>query len=291
MTVTALPITVDGLRGLMKSGGLVGYGRDSDLKKLAAVGTPEEIRAWGEGNGFEIIDHFHDFGISAQTPAEHRPGLQAALSALSRPGAVGMALTHLDRLARDPELMLHIVETLWDLDRDVYVCGWPRNPEERQGKIPRTRQGRVHVVRMGVRAMTEREDINGRLHAGRRFKGQQGGNIGGVRNLEHPKYGYRLERMPDGTEDWVPDEGSEAWDVRCFIRQTAQTLGYRPTLRLVNERGIVRPDGKLLADGTPAPWALSTVVKFAKKPEYRPPFSQDRRAVYTPREAGRQVRR
>jgi DNA invertase Pin-like site-specific DNA recombinase len=79
---------------------VIGYVRVStDEQTLSVEAQREALSHWCQGHGATLVEVYTDVGISGGAPLERRPGLLAALSALTK----GRALLVLrrDRLARD----------------------------------------------------------------------------------------------------------------------------------------------------------------------------------------------
>src|SRR5690349_20875443 len=81
---------------------VVGYIRVSTSEQ--ALGSEAQVAAlhsWCSSRGVELIAVCSDLGVSGATAIDKRPGLLAAMDALSEHGAGVLLVAKRDRLARD----------------------------------------------------------------------------------------------------------------------------------------------------------------------------------------------
>jgi len=70
------------------------------------------MAAFCEREGLEVVGAFEDAGVSGRAPLDERAGLVAALAALVEKRAGVLLVSKLDRVARDPLLLLTIEKTV-----------------------------------------------------------------------------------------------------------------------------------------------------------------------------------
>jgi DNA invertase Pin-like site-specific DNA recombinase len=79
---------------------VIGYVRVStDEQTLSVEAQQEALSGWCQAHGATLVEVYTDVGISGGAPLEKRPGLLAALSALTKERA--LLILRRDRLARD----------------------------------------------------------------------------------------------------------------------------------------------------------------------------------------------
>ena len=82
----------------------VGYIRVSSREQaengLSLVAQRDRLRAWAVAHGYELVRIERDSGISGTVAPEKRPGLAAALGAIRKGKADGLAALKLDRISR-----------------------------------------------------------------------------------------------------------------------------------------------------------------------------------------------
>lgn len=192
------------------------------------------IRAWCDANGgaLDPEDVFTDAGISGKR-ADNRPGLQAALEAVTgRPGAV-LVVYSLSRLARSTRDTIMIGERLEKAGADLVSLS---------EKIDTTSAaGRMVFRLLAVMAEFERDLISERVRGAAAHKRSRGERIGQI------PYGQIL--AADGRK-LLDDQGerdalgmiAELRSAGCSLRRIAVAL---------NDRGIPTKSGK--------PWSHATV--------------------------------
>ena len=81
---------------------MIGYVRVStDDQRFGPEAQLAALRAWCEARGAELVSVHADHGVSGAAAIDKRPGLLAALDALSEHGAGVLLVAKRDRLARD----------------------------------------------------------------------------------------------------------------------------------------------------------------------------------------------
>ncbi|RYF59548.1 MAG: recombinase family protein, partial [Comamonadaceae bacterium] len=70
-------------------------------------------RAWAERCGHSVFRTYTDAGLSGRLPASERPGLAAALEALSAGLIDGLVIRDLDRLARELTVQEAVLGHIW----------------------------------------------------------------------------------------------------------------------------------------------------------------------------------
>lgn len=184
------------------------------------------IRAYAKANGIELASVHTDAGVSGRAELTDRPGLVAALGEVVSRRAGALLVAKLDRLARDPFLVLTIEKALKKSGaRLVSAAG-----EGTQGDDPS--QVLMRHVLMGVSAH-EAALASSRTKAALAAKKARGERIG------RPPKGFKVE-----AGELVPNEDFEA--VRRCLELREAGLTYRAiqaelgwnlnTIRLVLKR-------------------------------------------------------
>lgn len=184
------------------------------------------IAAWCEVNGHELIAVHADEGLSGKR-ADTRPGLQAALEAVSREGAV-LVVYSLSRVSRSTRDMLAIAEQLEGAGADLVSL---------TERIDTTgAAGRMVFRMLAVLNEFERDVIAERVSSTLQHKARNG------KAVSRAPRGLRLVREPDGRNAvLVPDADSDglrlvarARELRaagCSFATVAERLeheGFRP---------------------------------------------------------------
>lgn len=242
MTVVALPQTIDSIRRILT------YSRVSSDRLLGAFGQEDEVRAWAEREGYEIIGHRHDTAKGI-IPIQDRQGLISLLHEAKNPHIDAVAMCRLDRLARDENIMLDAVDHIWNTDTDIITLNL--------GLIPRGPAGRRLAIDEARRGADEIPLIVNRLQAGRRAKARRGGYIGG--SLQRP-YGRQLVTI-QGRREYVPIPEEQAVIAR-MIRDHKNGLGWRTIARALNDENIPTATG--------APWHGNTIRYLAERGPLQP---------------------
>jgi site-specific DNA recombinase len=205
----------------------VGYVRVSSTEQATkGLGLPVQEQAvvdFCRREGYELVEVFSDPGVSGTLHLHERPGLRAALEAVSERSA-------------DPVPVTAIVVARWDrLGRDTYVSlacfgefarhGCEVQAADGSGADQMSRE--IYMVFAGA----ARRELVARLRAGREAKAARGGYAGG-----RPPFGYRAE---DG--GLVPHEVHAAIVQKMFHRVAYEGYTLR---RLAAEMDAVRSAGR-----------------------------------------------
>jgi DNA invertase Pin-like site-specific DNA recombinase len=169
---------------------VVGYVRVStDEQRLGPEAQLAALRAWCEARGAELVSVHEDHGVSGAAELDKRPGLLAALDALSEHGAGVLLVAKRDRLARDV-IVAAMVERMADRSGAAVVAADGAG----EGEGPE-----ALLMRRMVDAFAEYERamIRARTRAALAAKSRRGERTGqvpfgyalaadGVRLVEHP---------------------------------------------------------------------------------------------------------
>lgn len=240
--VTALPITVDAARQILA------YSRESCDRLLAIFGQEDQIIEWAQHEGYQIIAFARDNHVNGRVPVDERAGLTAMLKTLEAPGVIGVAVRHLDRIARREPVMLDAVERIWNLDRDIYCCHY--------GWIQRTVAGWKLCSAVARAAEDEADMLVTRLQNARRQKAARGGYVGGERFRR--RYGVELVRL-QGRLEYRPIPHEQAIIARIRADH-ARGLGWKTIARALNEEGVPTATRK-------GPWSGVAVRFIAERNE------------------------
>jgi site-specific DNA recombinase len=171
---------------------VIGYTRvstDGQAQDGVSMDAQEaKLRAWADLNGAESVTIYRDAGISGKR-ADNRPGLQAALAAVGKGGA--LVVYSLSRLARSTKDTIAIAEALDKRGADLVSLSEKIDTTTAAGKM---------VFRMlAVLSEFERDQVAERTRMALGHKRELGEKTGG-----DVPFGFRLE---DGK--LVPDEDEQ----------------------------------------------------------------------------------
>ena len=229
--------------GTMAGVRVVGYVRVStDEQAIGPVAQRASLEAWCTAQGAELVAVAEDIGISGGAPLDKRPGLLAAVAALSEHGAAVLLVAKRDRLARDT-LAAAMAERL----------------DERAGARILTADGSCNadgpeglLLRRMVDAFAEYERalIRARTRAALAVKRGRGEKTGGA-----VPYGYQLDA--DGVH-LVADDAEQR--VVALVRELrAEGLSLRAIGARLTARGMVPRSG--------GSWQAQTVARIARAAE------------------------
>jgi site-specific DNA recombinase len=177
---------------------IIGYCRvstaDQAHEGVSLDAQKERIGAWAAGRGlaFDPVDLHTDAGISGKR-SDNRPGLRAALDAVTHAGGGVLVVYSLSRLARSVRDTLAIAEQLERAGADLVSLSEQIDTTSATGKM---------VFRLlAVLAEFERDLLSERTRAALNHKRARAERIGQV------PYGKRLD--PDG-RTLVPDDRERA---------------------------------------------------------------------------------
>lgn len=167
---------------------LVGYLRVSTIEQKAhGFGLDVQrkaIRDAAKALNARVVQWCTDEGLSGALPAEKRPGLECALSAIDEGVADGLIVRDLDRLAREVTVQEAVIGRIWTLDHAAVFTSVP--PQEVCRDDPDDPMRTAMRQMAGVFAGLERMLVAKRLRDGRRAKAAAGGHATGA-----TPYGWR----------------------------------------------------------------------------------------------------
>lgn len=169
---------------------LVSYARTSGTGDGEDSFEVQEARvcAFAQRGGHEVVRCVRDEHVKGSVPLDERAGLLAALLAVQAGEADGVAVSAIDRFARELHVQEASLAALWKIGEHVTVFEVDRGELLRDDPEDPYRTFLRQV--MGAAAQLERGMIRRRLSHGRRRKAAVGGYTGGPRL--HPRFGYRV---------------------------------------------------------------------------------------------------
>ncbi len=129
-----------------------------------------ELRQIAERRGWEVVEEYHDAGISGAKGREARPGLDKMLQDAQRRRFDVIIAWAIDRLGRSLIDLLGTIQTLEACGVDLYL--------DQQAIDTTTPAGRLMVQVTGAFAEFERSMIRQRVRAGLARAVQQGKRLG-----------------------------------------------------------------------------------------------------------------
>jgi len=206
------------------------------LKDISIPAQRKAIHRWAAGQpGLEVLQDFVDSGISAYAPADKRPGFCEMVS-FCRKHKVDLILVHkLDRFSRNREESILFKSLLRRHGVRIQSITENYDPDTPQGFLY---EGMIEVINQFYSMNLATETIKGmRENAERGF--HNGGRV---------PYGYRLEKVADGSREHsrlVPGPEEEVALVREIFRlATDQGMGVKSITNELNARGVPAPRGK-----------------------------------------------
>ena len=190
--------------------------------------SEEALRGWCQVQGVTLVDVYTDVGISGGAPLEKRPGLLAALAALTKGSA--LLVLRRDRLARDT-LTAAIAERMAQkAGASILTVTGAGDGEGPEAQLMRT------II--DAFAQYERALITVRTKTAMQRKRAKGERIGAI------PYGYQL--AADGVH--FVDAPSEQAVIAIVQRLRAGGLSYRAIAAELNQRGLTnRAGGRFMA--------------------------------------------
>ena len=213
----------------MKPRQVIGYVRVSTEEQTLSVEAQEEaLRGWSQAHRVTLVDVYVDVGISGGAPLEKRPGLLAALSALSKGSA--LLVLRRDRLARDT-LTAAIAERMAQkVGASILTVTGAGDGEGPEAVLMRT------II--DAFAQYERALIAVRTKTAMQRKRAKGERVGAI------PYGSQL--AADGVH--VVDAPNEQAVIAIVRRLRAGGLSYRAIAAQLNQRGLTnRAGGRFMA--------------------------------------------
>jgi DNA invertase Pin-like site-specific DNA recombinase len=229
---------------------VVGYGRTSRSKDDGVSHDEQEarIRTWCSENHHQLTEVVHDVGVPGSVDGTDRPGLAAALNAISETEVTGLVVLRLDRLARKLHVQEAILQRVWQEGGRIFEVEGGEVLQDDPEDPVRTFVRQV----MGAVAELERNMTRKRLHNNRREAARQGRYVGGKRLAR--RYGYRLVRNGNGKSRYEPvPEEQEVITNMQEIRNGKGTL--QAIVDQLNARGTATASGN-------GAWNPSTVRKI-----------------------------
>lgn len=193
---------------------LAGYCRVStvDQAERGSIETQRvEIAQWAHTRSIEVT-FFDDPAWSGSTELAQRPGASALMAALREGSFAGLVVWKLDRIARDPAIVLSLNRELERLGLTLYSVTEPFDMSSPAGEFGSTV--------LSAAARYERRLIIERSIAGQNRVASEGRWLGGI-----VPYGYRLalNRFLEISETPIPGLAlSEAEVVRRAFRRCAE---------------------------------------------------------------------
>lgn len=220
----------------------VGYLRVStEEQSVSGLGLEAQraaIEARAKAEGWEIVEWYVDEGVSGTVAPVDRPGLSAALDALSTGAASRLVVGKLDRLARS---------TLDVLNLDVLARaeGWGLVLCDMPGIDTATPEGRMMLTQLAAVAQFERDRIAQRTREALAVRKAQGVRLGRpsvlnrdvvVRVLDERAAGRTLREIAEGlTADGIKTaRGRATWSTSSV----QAVLAGQDALEVRRERGV-----------------------------------------------------
>ena len=213
----------------MKPRQVIGYVRVStDEQTLSVEAQHEALSGWCQAHSVTLVEVYTDVGISGGAPLEKRPGLLAALAALTK--GTGLLVLRRDRLARDT-LTAAIAERMAQkAGASILTVTGAGDGEGPEAQLMRT------II--DAFAQYERALIKVRTTTAMQRKRAKGERIGAI------PYGYQL--AADGVH--FVDAPSEQAVITIVCRLRAGGLSYRAIAAELNRRGLTnRAGGRFMA--------------------------------------------
>lgn len=169
----------------------------TDEQNLGTDAQHAAIALFAEKRRLTIVASHTDHGLSGSLPLEQRPGLSAAVSALSEHRAGVLLIAKRDRLARDILVAASTTRIVEQLGARI---------ESADGMNENSAEGDLLRGVVDLMAQHERALIRRRTTDALAVKKRRGEKLGGA-----PPFGTRAERKsPDGPLVLVPDEQEQA---------------------------------------------------------------------------------
>lgn len=189
-----------------------------------------EIQQWCDRNGYTLVAHHADLGVSGGAPLDDRPGLMAALADLRTHKASVLIATKRDRIARDVVLAA-MIERLVQREgatlRTVQGVGDGSSPED---QLMRTI--------LDAFSQYERALIRARVRTALNHKASRGEAIGrapwGFQSVPGP----RVKRSGEPVNILVPNEQERAAMRLAYWLHHVEGWGADATGRLLVRKGF-----------------------------------------------------
>ncbi len=218
---------------------------DMDLVGYCRVSTTEQqtcgyglqlqeraIRNWAAAHGHRIVEVYSDLASGTVSSAE-RPGLGAALDALRpTPGATGLVVLNLDRVARELLQQEAVLQVAWRAGASVFAVG---GGDEATGEVLADAPGaptrkQIRCI-LGLVAEYERDLTAKRLVYERGGTAARGRRAGG-------RYAFGTRGQGKGKDRAaVPDENEQQVIAR-ILDMRAAGLSYRQVGAALDAAGV-----------------------------------------------------
>ena len=187
-------------------------------------GQVDDLTAWAEAQGHEIVTVCEDEAVSGKLPAAERPGLSCIIDAVETGEADAVLIRALDRLARELTVQEATLAMLWKSGGRVFTVTGEVLADDPDDPM------RTAMRQMaGVFAQLDRAQISKRLRDGRRRKAEAEGYIGGA-----PSFGTRA----DSTTRELVTDNREAETLAKIQAMRAEGMGYKAIAEKLNAEGI-----------------------------------------------------
>lgn len=237
---------------------LVGYVRvsteDQATEGVSLDAQRDRLDAYAKAHGYTLAAIEADEGVSGTKPPHQRPGLSAALDAVTSGKADGLVVLRLDRLSRRS---LDTVSMMEQADRE----GW-RLASVTESLDTATPAGRMVVTVLAALAQHERDVIAERTADSMRQLAREGKLRG-----RFVPFGQRIEGFPDAlkvddipTEDrpkpmLLVDHPAEQAVLMTFLDLRDEGMGPRRIANAMNTDGGGNPR-------TGKPWTFGNVQRI-----------------------------
>ncbi len=241
-------ITIDEFRAIL-------YKRSSADRATSILSSDSDIADWAEGEGFKIVGYARDNRVDGSLPAMERPGLSAAIQAVTDNKADAVVVQCFDRLARDFSTQDDALRRIWEAGGRFFT------QEPKQEWKPDKPGDASWMARRAYAQMAEEEKraLLARLQRGRREKyADQRGYTGGYRLAR--RYGVELVHI-QGVLNYrpIPDEQKV---IRRIVAACPDGRGYYRMAKTLNAEKIPTVTG--------APWSTKVVRSIALRGPDRP---------------------
>lgn len=208
----------------------VGYLRVStDEQHLGPDAQRAAIAAWCDREGVELIDVHVDHGVSGGAPLDKRPGLMAAVGALSETDATVLVVAKRDRLARDTMAAAMVERMAERAGATIASADGTGNGDSPEAMLMRRM--------VDAFAEYERAIIRSRTRAALAVKSARGERVGAI------PFGCKL--ADDGRT--LERDAEEGAVVDAVIDLRASGLSYRKIADELAARGFTTRKGRPLA--------------------------------------------
>jgi DNA invertase Pin-like site-specific DNA recombinase len=179
-----------------------------------------ELRQTAERRGWEIVEQYHDAGVSGAKGRDNRPGLDRMLKDASKRRFDVVMAWAIDRLGRSLIDLLGTIQTLEACGVDLYV--------DQQSIDTTTPAGRLMFQVTGAFAEFERSMIRQRVHAGLKRAVEAGKTLGRPRISAAVEKAFRRNCAPAKASSRSPARLASAPAPCSALRGRCRTLSKLP---------------------------------------------------------------